>query len=300
MSGRLPDFVVIGAAKAGTTTLHAYLRDHPQVYMAEPKEPEFFARDMQWKKGIKWYRSLFREATRDMHVGEASTKYSNDAAFPDAANRLTQTLDRPKLIYMVREPVSRAYAHWQQRIKTRQNVGYEVDPTHAETFEKAISRSNEYLAGSDYHRQLLRYLNCGIPLSRIQVIVFEEFAASPHHHLRMLAEFLGIAPEPFDEMEERKTNVAAEHFERHVRLELRRKLLQVPGTKALNEIVPVRMKEFGYTCLRRSIVGERICRQLTPPRMKGATRRELNEYFQPSVNRLEKLLGREFRAWRDG
>ncbi|NER32103.1 MAG: sulfotransferase domain-containing protein, partial [Symploca sp. SIO1C4] len=73
---RLPDFLIIGAAKSGTTTLYKYLCRHPQICMSNPKEPDFFAIDHIYDQGIDWYSSLFSEARLKQVCGEASTTYT--------------------------------------------------------------------------------------------------------------------------------------------------------------------------------------------------------------------------------
>src|SRR5205807_10151578 len=74
--GHLPTFFVIGAMKAGTESLWQYLRRHPQVFMTEVKEPDYFAEELNWSRGLRWYTELFREAGIALAVGEASTSYS--------------------------------------------------------------------------------------------------------------------------------------------------------------------------------------------------------------------------------
>ena len=72
---RLPNFLVIGAMKAGTTSLFHYLRDHPQVFLPEEKELYFFTEEDNWHRGLEWYRSRFRGAGDAKAVGEASVGY---------------------------------------------------------------------------------------------------------------------------------------------------------------------------------------------------------------------------------
>ncbi len=74
--GRLPDFLIIGAAKSGTSTLYQRLSGHPQIYMSPINEPCFFDTAVAWHKGLLWYRSLFANASPGQICGEASTNYS--------------------------------------------------------------------------------------------------------------------------------------------------------------------------------------------------------------------------------
>ena len=117
-SRRLPDFIIIGAAKAGTTTLHHYLDLNPQIYMSSPKEPCFFSDDEIYVKGVDWYSSLFSSAKPDQACGEASTRYSPYPQYTEAAPRMAELLPHVKLIYIMRHPVDRAYSHHVHEMKS--------------------------------------------------------------------------------------------------------------------------------------------------------------------------------------
>ncbi|PYC46421.1 hypothetical protein DI396_15600 [Litorivita pollutaquae] len=105
------DFFIIGAAKAGTTSLHARLQAHPDLFLTEPKEPEFFARDDRYEAGIDSYAALFTDAKPGQLRGDASTLYSLAPLFPKTAERIKTHCPEAKFIYMLREPVNRAVDH---------------------------------------------------------------------------------------------------------------------------------------------------------------------------------------------
>lgn len=107
----LPDFLVVGAMKCGTTTLAAQLAQQPGIFMTTPKEPNFFSDDAVWARGEGWYRGLFATAPEGALKGEASTHYTKLPTHPQTLERLAAVLDRPKLVYMIRNPVERAVSH---------------------------------------------------------------------------------------------------------------------------------------------------------------------------------------------
>ena len=108
----LPDFVIIGAMKCGTTTLASQLGAQPGIFMSTPKEPNFFSDDAVYAQGIGWYRRLFDPAPDGTLRGEASTHYTKLPTYPDTTTRLSETLEDPKLIYLIRDPMARAVSHY--------------------------------------------------------------------------------------------------------------------------------------------------------------------------------------------
>ena len=88
---RLPDFIIVGALKSGTTTLFRWLATHPGTSL-KTKEPHFFSGEAAWGRGIDWYRSLFEAAGDDVVTGEASATYTSMAAAPIAAARIAEVV----------------------------------------------------------------------------------------------------------------------------------------------------------------------------------------------------------------
>src|SRR4051794_34967159 len=114
----LPNFLIIGAAKAGTTSLYHYLRQHPDVYMSTIKEPNYFCFEEQLPeyapvRTLAEYESLFDGASSQPAVGEASTQYLNSAAAP---RRIANILPNVRLIVSLRNPADRAYSSYLGRV----------------------------------------------------------------------------------------------------------------------------------------------------------------------------------------
>jgi sulfotransferase family protein len=122
----LPDFIIIGAQKGGTTSLYAYLSQHPDIARALRKEIHFF--NEHYKNGLHWYRSFFpTSAAVDRHLRATGRRLQTGEATPDylfhplVPERMHGVLPRAKLIVVLRDPVSRAYSHYQHL----RNRGYE-------------------------------------------------------------------------------------------------------------------------------------------------------------------------------
>ncbi len=181
---RLPDFVVIGAPKAGSTTLWGYLRAHPEVFMCTPKEPQFFNDDDHWERGVDWYRELFADAGDAKVVGEASVRYAtSQASSALVPSRMAAVLPEAKIVYVVRHPVERMVSQW------RHNRRWYAEPL---PLQDAL-RTPRYLMPSRYAAQLARFSH--YPAERVHIVVAERMRDDPAAELRLLFTFLGVDPD---------------------------------------------------------------------------------------------------------
>ena len=147
--GALPNLIVIGGLKCGTTSLHHYLNLHPQIAMSRPKELNFFVAELNWELGPEWYASHFE---RDAEIrGETSPHYTNLPRFEGVAERMRELLgDGARLIYMVRDPIERMLSHYLHNV----GGGYESRPM----AEALADPDSAYVARSRYAMQLEPYL----------------------------------------------------------------------------------------------------------------------------------------------
>ena len=107
-----PTFLVIGAAKAGTTSLYELLGAHPEVFLSDPKEPQFFTE--RYARGYGWYESLFADAAGYQAVGEGSTTYSELGIWPQTIDRLAAYVPEARFLYFTRHPLERLESMWIQ------------------------------------------------------------------------------------------------------------------------------------------------------------------------------------------
>ena len=196
----LPDFLILGAQKAGTTALYAYLRWHPQVTGPSFKEVSFF--DRHYARGERWYRAHL-PIRRSGIVGEASPSY---LFHPLAPERVARMLPRARLIALLRNPVDRAFSHYQHEVALgREELSFEdalaaedermqgelermlVDPTY---FSYAWWNYT-YAARGRYAEQLERWL-AAFPRDQLLVLFTEELAADTAGTYRRVLDFLGV------------------------------------------------------------------------------------------------------------
>jgi hypothetical protein len=180
---RLPNFLVIGAMKSGTTSLFHYLRAHPQVFMSPLKEVDFFVEGGNWKRGLDWYRRQFDGAPSNaVAIGEASTSYTNYPEYDGVPERISKVLPDVRLIYVVRDPIERIRSHYQHRALTAaERLPIDV----------AVLQDPRYVDRSRYALQLEQYLSC-FPREQLLVITSEALRASRGPTMRGVYRFLGV------------------------------------------------------------------------------------------------------------
>lgn len=181
-AGRFPDFVILGAMKCGTTSLHDYLGYHPDVSMSQPKELNFFVKHQRWERGIEWYKRNFTKV--DKIMGESSPNYTRHPLFPGVPERMYEVMPDAKLIYCVRDPIRRMVSHYVHTY----SIG-EEDRSFAEA--ALAEEENAYLWCSLYYYQLKQYLKYYSAL-QIKVVVLEDLKARPQETLEEVFEFLGV------------------------------------------------------------------------------------------------------------
>jgi hypothetical protein len=205
----LPDFLIVGAQKAGTTALYAYLRRHPRITGPSWKEVSFF--DRHYARGERWYRGNFPNLlrVRDELVGEASPSY---LFHPLAPERVAALVPDARLIVLVRNPVDRALSHYNHEVALgREPLSFEdalaaeedrlrgeVDRLHADPSYFSHPWWNyTYQARGRYAEQLERWLAV-FPREQLMIQPSEELLAEPERTYARVLEFLGARPHRLD------------------------------------------------------------------------------------------------------
>jgi len=154
---RLPSFFVVGAQKAGTTSLHNWLVQQPDICLPKLKETQFFTFERLFQRGIDWYLKQFPECGEKEIIGEICPDYM---FFPEAAQRIKKWIDAPKLVFLFRHPQDRAYSHYLMTVRN----GYEKL-----SFNDALLAENERLQeGEEYAQCHFSYSARGHYVSQIE------------------------------------------------------------------------------------------------------------------------------------
>jgi hypothetical protein len=183
----LPDFIIIGAMKCATTTLHRQLESQTGLYLTTPKEPNFFSDDEIYDKGESWYSSLFDEAKDGYLKGESSTHYTKLPDFPNTIDRMVKYgLQNPKLIYLIRHPIDRLVSHYTHQWTMR---------VISEDINNAIDNHLELINYSKYYEQLKPFLEWqkGKP---ILLCFFDSIYTQPQNLLEQVCSFLDYKGKP--------------------------------------------------------------------------------------------------------
>jgi len=111
-NGPRPNLFVIGAMKSGTSSLHATLAAHPQIFMCRKKEPDYFIEQCNWSRGERWYLSLFARAGDKPIIGESSTGYTQAPRFHGVPQRIRGFRPDARFVYIMRDPIERTISHY--------------------------------------------------------------------------------------------------------------------------------------------------------------------------------------------
>lgn len=194
----LPDFLIVGAMKAGTSTLAHYLRQHPQIYMPD-SELHFFDKDKNFNKGVDWYKEKFEKGKEGQLIGEKTPTYSY---LPECPERIADIIPDVQLIWIFRDPVDRAYSNYWHAV----NAGIE-----RLSFKEAIEKEERrvennvfygYKKRSRYVEQVNRYLEY-FSKENMCFLFFKNLIRERDRELARAYEFLNI---PQDSPESAKKN----------------------------------------------------------------------------------------------
>lgn len=272
----LPNFLIIGAAKAGTTSLYEYLRQHPDVYMSPLKEPQYY-----WSEGYaesRWgvrtrdaYERLFDDVAGEKAVGEASPQYINS---PTAPGRIAVDLPDVKIIVSLRNPADRAYSYYLGRLRAARERC---------RVEEAMRPGTHYFETSLYHPRLLRYFEQFGP-GRIKIVIFDDLVANTRRIVGELHDFLQIDP-TF------ATNVSLRHNPAAVPRSIRLNEFLCRTAGVVHGLLPSALRNTGFAARAQ----QSLARQPEP--LPPSIRRRLLEEFSDDIAKTAGLIGRDLSHW---
>lgn len=298
----LPNFLVIGAAKCGTTSLWHYLRQHPQIFMSSMKEPAYFSfpgaqpsfkgpgdLDFNIVTDFERYQALFDGSAGFKAIGEASTQYISGGA--PVAERIDTSLPGVKLLAVLRHPAERAYAHYNHWVRR----GVEQSPSFRAAIALEEQRRAEqysfwwlYRDQGFYARQLQPFYE-RLGRDRIRIVLYEDLVKRPQVLLREVLEFLEVdAEQRLDVSEKHNVGYVPKSRLLH-RLLVRGNLVKTVAQK----VVPTPLRRWATSRLLRKN-SER------PAKLDAEMRAELVAGYRTDILALAELTGRDLSHWLAG
>ena len=314
---KLPNFFIVGAPKAGTTSLYAYLDQHPQIYMSPLKETHYFCSEVrpenfkdedrprlyqnlsalqEYLQGAmrekrfgglvsSWddYVALFRNASDEIAIGEATPLYLWSESAP---RNIAARFPHARIIINLRNPIDRAYSNYLHMVTAgaiHRSFREQID-ANLRCKNKQFGDEWPFLEFGHYHGQLMRYFR-EFPRSQIHISFYDDLVRTPARMLSDLYAFLGVDREFSTEMSIRH------NAPRIMRLAATARLLkrwQVWST--LRSLAPKRL---------RARIGSLLVRSHDSLVMTPADRAFLSDYYRDEIGKLGVLLNRDLRSWLD-
>ena len=281
MAEFLPNLLVIGAMKCGTTSFHHYLDQHPDIFMSEKKEVDYFVEERHWNKGIDWYRSHF--SIKSPIRGESSQNYSKRHRFSGVPERIVHLLPEVKLIYLVRDPVERILSHYYENV-----MGGEA-PEDINQFLQSLD-DNHYVLTSQYHYQLEAYQE-HFSEDAIMVISLEDLQQNRLQTMNRVFTFLGVDAQRDDSLFD---FVANDRSSKKKPTQLSRAMLG-QAAAPLRKLIPRGVKDW--------IKGRPVYENLSfedfqkNVSISEEVQDRIREFLRPDVEALRKRVGQNFNQW---
>jgi sulfotransferase family protein len=270
----LPNLIIIGAMKCGTSSLHLYLGRVPGVFMAEQKELDFFKTKEDFRKGIDWYESKFPDTYQIR--GEASPNYTKRHIFPSVAERIASVIPDVKLIYIVRNPIKRAVSHYRHNLAH----GREKRPINDAL---SITDKNNYLLSGLYYFQLNPFLD-HFSQNQILILAAEDLNYKRLDTVNYVLEFLKVSKTTSEAMFSDRAN------------ETKNKVQYTSVGRLIHDIIPnERLRK--YVPFRQTLKRLLLTRPLPEENLDKALEEKIVDFYIDDVHELEKLTGLSFSFW---
>jgi len=267
-----PDFVIIGAMKCATSTIHDQLGRQPGISMSEPKEPNFFSDPENWSMGTLWYGSLFSSMPGTDLKGESSTHYTKLPTYSKCARRMHELLPDAKLIYVMRDPIERIVSQYIHEWSMHEiGDGCSID--------EAIYKYPMLVDYSRYAMQLRPYLEL-FGFDAILPVFFERLMCEPRVQLERIARHIGYRGS-VHWFEDDAKNVSSQRQRR---------------SPALNKVLDVRLFQMVRRSLLPASVREKVRSRWTMsqrPELSAESRTYLRSQLDPDLKILGGYLGIE-------
>jgi hypothetical protein len=285
------DFIVVGAAKSGTTTLHDLLSKHPKVCLPAVKETHFFDIDSNYDRGLDYYMSFFKNRSGgESVIGEVTPSYM----FVDGvAKRIYEMMgSKVKLVFILRQPAERAFSHYSFNLargieNLPFNKAIELESKRIQVSHKETRRYS-YISRGYYYRQISEYLKF-FDISQMHFIIFEEFLNNKSESFEALLDFLNLESIDID------YNVNSNYTAR-AKYAIVNRLINGDSLfkKYFKKILEPKSRRIIRNYIRDFNVGAKLKSNSVDPEFKKSL---TQSFFREDIILLEELIGRRIKAW---
>ncbi|MDR3557134.1 MAG: sulfotransferase [Syntrophobacteraceae bacterium] len=303
----MPNLFIPGAGKSGTSSLHEYLNQHPDIYMSLVKEPHFFSRRC-FPEGRVEYERLFEFGKNARYRGESSTGYM---IFAESIGRMREYTREPKFIFLLRNPIDRAYSHyWWLRGSGFETSGFrhaiESDMFETPDPQKIVGIGYKYYFQEGCYAKWIKRYSDEFGMKRIHIITSESLRATPLQALNSCATFLGI--ELFRAMKETNLNTTAV-FKAPSLYRLSRNIVNTGfGIKRcstmrrmVKRVTDAISEDFSahFLHLSNGLLDRFFRSDVRYPKISAEDRHWLQELYKGEVDELRELLSSPFDEWNE-
>jgi hypothetical protein len=273
----LPNFLIVGAQKAGTTSLWHYLRTHEDVFLPDNKEPGYFAEEFGWNNGIRWYERFFTGAEQCRAIGEASTHYTMYPYFRGVPKRIASVLPDVRIIYIMRDPIERMRSCYVQLLSD----GQERRP-----MKDALFLDPGYVYLTRYAMQIEQYFDY-FPANHILLMTAEDLRSRRAESMGKVLSFLDVSQDtPIDLFSEENQSSAKRAPRACGRL-----LMSVADCEAVSSKIRRGTRQLlRFKPMTRAILDHET-------EMDDHLRKRLVDSVLPDVAELRRWLGPTFDGW---
>ena len=298
---RAPNFIVVGAAKSGTTSIHYYLKQHPEIYLPENKESFFFAgisktfysgEGSEYGSNIieNWedYLTIYENASKEIAIGEVCVAYLY--FYKNSIERIKKYLPSDiKILIILRNPIDRAFSNYKHHVR---------DNLEALTFEKAIEPETiskrleekwwwgfDYISPGMYYEQIKAYLDA---FKEVRIIFYEDFEQDTRKTLKYLFEFLGV-DDSFEPDISEKHNVS----EIEINTDFK-KFLNDPNHSIKKTLRPILLNTIGIRYTEKIV---NFFKDKNTLKIKPKTRQKMIKLYRDDILKLGELIDRDLSRW---
>jgi len=286
----LPNFIIVGAPKAGTTSLYHYLSEHPEVFMSEPKEVNYFSKEEIEQQGLyyqdfkatdlKSYEALFSTVSNEIAIGEGSVSY---LFYPKTPTKIKEVVPNVKIIILLRDPVARAYSHYLMDFRMGLvNLSFEDVVYKTGSHNKIDLYYQQYVELGLYYDQVRRYIDT-FGADSVKIYLQDDLKKDPHHIIVDLYNFIGV-----------KSSFTADTNQQH-------NTFSMPKNRLIHKLY----SSYIFRTLTKNILNEKLKEKVKDifferkkkPTLHNETKQYLQKIYTEDIKRLESLINQDLSLW---